>query len=372
MTKQELKKLFADNLKKVSGMGVQTYTLYRKWQELNELKLTSADKQKIWEIKQSVWIPKKPDDYLQLEPEVIVADGKENAYIWTMLRRLTTNGVWSQSPGRFGKFLVRDKKTMTYMGVISIGSDFISIGGRDSYIGWTMKDKMEMHRLNNLAMGSSIVPCQPLGYNFVGGKLLALLTVSEVIEDFWNTRYAEKLVGVTTTSFFGSVKSSSQYTGLSYWKSCKFSEGSIPIEPEESVYKEIKEWVKENFPVKFAELMAPRKGGPASHVRPRLLAIAHKELGVKATTNNFSRGVYFCELYNNTNAFLCNKEELGEKRFDNSVKALSEVWRQKYARKRVEKLVREDKYNTDTLFYDSMIGMSWEDTKTKYLNDVGR
>jgi hypothetical protein len=280
---------------------------------------------------------------------------------------------FSQSPGRFGKFLVRDKKTLMYLGVISIGSDFISIGGRDSYIGWSMENRMKEHKLNHLTMGSSIAPMQPLGYNYVGGKLIALLTASEVIEDFWNTKYAEKLVGVTTTSLFGSIKTTSQYTGLKNWHQCQSSLGAIPIEPSEHVYKEIKQWVKETFPEKYEELMAPRKGGPASHVRPRLLAIAHKELKVKAINNNFSRGVYFCELYKNTNEFLRNEtQELGEKKFDNSVKSLSDVWKQRYARKRVEKLVKEERYNIDKLFYDDIIGKSFEDVKKKYLSDVGR
>lgn len=89
MDKKTLKKLFQDNIKFVSKMGVQTYTLYRKWQELNEIKWTNTDIQKMFEIKSNIWIPKNPEDYEKLEPEVLVVENinKELSYIWTMLRR---------------------------------------------------------------------------------------------------------------------------------------------------------------------------------------------------------------------------------------------------------------------------------------------
>lgn len=377
MDKKELKKLFQDNIKFVASMGVQTYTLYRKWHELNEIEWTDNDKQRMIEIKNNIWVPNEPNDHEKLEPEVIIADAtnKEVSYIWTMLRRMISTAIWSQSPGRFGKFLVRDRITQKYLGVISIGSDFISIGGRDKYIGWSMKNRMDDHKLNHLCMASSIVPTQPLGYNYTGGKLIAMLSVSNVIEDFWNSKYQETLAGITTTSLYSSVKEGgvSQYTGLRMYKSCEPSDGKIPVEPEESVYVELKKWIKETYPTKFTELMAPRKGGPASHVRPRLLSIAHKELGVKTVNNNFSRGVYFCELYKNTNEFLCGKDDkLGERKFDNSVEALSSYWKKKYASKRIKKLVSENKNNNDTLFYSDLVGMTFDEAKDKYLNDVGR
>lgn len=372
MEKAELKKLFQTNLNETSKLPVPEHILHEKWLELNSINWTAADKQKMWEVRQSIWDYKSPEDYLALEPEVIVADSKVNAAIWTMLRRMTSTAKWSQSPGRFGKFLVRDKKTGLYLGVISIGSDFIAIGGRDSYIGWTTKHKMDLHKLNHVCMGSSIVPTQPLGSNFTGGKLLALLTASEVIEDFWNSKYPEKLAGVTTTSLFGD-KGMSQYTGLHAWHQCQFSTGKVSLEPSEHIYAEIKDWARVNYPNEFNALMKSGPSGPPSHARPRLLALAHKHLGVKTVNSNFTRGVYFCELFKNTNAFLRNEEpELGERKFDNSVKTLSDIWKQRYARKRIAKLVKEERNDHNILFYDSLIGMSWDDAKAKFLADVGR
>jgi hypothetical protein len=54
------------------------------------------------------------------------------------------------------------------------------------------------------------------------------------------------------------------------------------------------------------------------------------------------------------------------------VKSLSELWKQKYARKRIEKLVREQRTNDSSLFYDTLIGISWDKAKEMYLDNVGR
>ena len=61
------------------------------------------------------------------------------------------------------------------------------------------------------------------------------------------------------------------------------------------------------------------------------------------------------------------------KSFDTSTEALSELWKEKYARKRITNLVKNDRtYLTETLFYDDVCFMSWPETKEKYLGEVGR
>ena len=61
------------------------------------------------------------------------------------------------------------------------------------------------------------------------------------------------------------------------------------------------------------------------------------------------------------------------KSFDTSTEALSELWKERYARKRITNLVKNDRTNlTETLFYDDVCFMSWAETKEKYLGEVGR
>ena len=110
--------------------------------------------------------------------------------------------------------------------------------------------------------------------------------------------------------------------------------------------------------------------------RNRSHTFTYNQLGIdkKLIKSEHARGIYFGELYENTNEFL--REEIKEdklvRRFDNSVEALTDIWKNKYAKKRLASLKKQDRVSKETHFYDDIIYMTWEDTKKKYLNDVGR
>ena len=60
------------------------------------------------------------------------------------------------------------------------------------------------------AMGFVIVPSQPFGYNYLGGKLLALLCCSHFAREAMNDSF-EKDIALFETTFYGSVTDASQY-----------------------------------------------------------------------------------------------------------------------------------------------------------------
>jgi hypothetical protein len=289
-----MKKIIEENFKYLSGMSVKEYTLYRKWMEINEkyppkkkenpfFDLSSVDDYpELSEIKSKIWIPKKPDDYLKLEPEVVLVNDKETNNIWNILRIFTSRMTWKQNVGRIMRFFIRDKATGCYLGVISVASDFISLGGRDSYIGWSYDDRIKKKMLAYTAMGSSIVPTQPLGFSYVGGKLLSLLVCSDKVENSWNAKYKEPLVGFTTTSLYGGF---SQYNRLKYWKKCKSTKGEIPLEPSDDIYRKTREYVKDNYPKDFEKLTINKKK-ILSRPKARLLAFAYTKLGIKPPVNS--------------------------------------------------------------------------------------
>jgi hypothetical protein len=353
----------------MKNMSVQEYTLYRKWEEINQRNWSKDELQRIWEVQNQIWRPKSPEDFEKLDPQVVHVNDKFTSLTWLVLRVFTHTMPWKINVGRIQRFYVINKSDYTFLGIISVASDFVSLKGRDAEIGWSYDQRIKQKMLNYTAMGSTIAPTNPLGYNFVGGKLIALLTVSDFVEDTWNKKYKEPVVGITTTSLYGGY---SQYTRLKYWKKCASTEGKIPLEPSDEVYLQIREWVKEKYPDDFNELTL-NEDKILSRPKSRMLFFAYRKLGIKAPENDFSRGVYWCPLYKNTNAFLRQeKKDLGKKNFDNSVKSLTKLWKEKYARKRVDNLVKSDRYNLDTLYYNGMIGMSWDEAKEKYLGDVGR
>jgi hypothetical protein len=368
----EVKKIMEDDIARVSAMSVEEYTLYRKWCEINEKLWGTRELQRIWEVKRAIWRPDDPQDYKNLDLQVVDADTPDRALTWNVLRIFTSTLHWLQSPGRFARFFIIDRPTRKYIGCISLGSDFIAIGGRDEYIGWTREDKLDHKMLTYTAMGSSIVPTQPLGFNYTGGKLVGLMAGCDTVEKAWNSRYPnEKLLAVTTTSVYGGL---SQYNRLKYWRKCASSEGKISIEPSNDAYFAVRDWMKDKYPVELKQFEAKKEDGSIpSHPKAKVLQFAYSKLKVKQKDNNAPRGVYFCELYTNTKEFLRREtKDPGKKLFDNSVFTLTEFWKKRYAKPRLENLLADKRYNTDTLFYDDLIDISWEDAKKKYLGEVGR
>jgi len=63
-------------------------------------------------------------------------------------------------------------------------------------------------------MGFIIVPTQPFGFNYLGGKLLAAICCSHLTKDALDKKYGGPFCMFETTSLYGSTKSSSQYDGM--------------------------------------------------------------------------------------------------------------------------------------------------------------
>lgn len=363
-----VKKALRENFEELEKMSIPEYTLYRKFCEVNNKEWTTDEHARIWEIKNSLWCPEEPEDYLKLQPAVINVKNTADSKTWTLLRIFCSTMPWNQNVGRIMRFIVYDKVTRSYLGVMSLASDFISLGPRDSYIGWTYEHRIKKKRLNYTAMGSTIVPTQPLGFDYVGGKLMTLILCSDVIVNAWNNNYKkEKLVSITTTSLYGGQ---SQYNGLKYWKKCGSTEGKIPMEPTDEMYKIIKDWVKEKYPNDYKKLTVNEKK-ILSRPKSRMLSFAYTKFGIKPPENNAPRGVYVCNLYNNSSEFLSMKTDvLGKPLYDNKLQIMINLWKEKYAKKRIEKLVKDGSFSTKSLFYDKLIGMEWKEVKEKYLKDV--
>ena len=226
---EEIKKAVIGDLTTASQMSVQEYTLYQKWLEVHHkyplveglfgAELNEADRIHIDTIKNNIWMPTHPDDYLKLQPRLMFANG-EVAEKWNTLRNFIHTMKNNNNIGRNINYIAYDEVTGKYLGVICISSDFLDLTPRDKYIGWSREKKTHGHMINHTAIGSTIGPVQPLGYNYMGGKLLALLCLSDEVQNRWKELYHDKLIAVTTTSLYGQTKAHglSQYDRLTHWK----------------------------------------------------------------------------------------------------------------------------------------------------------
>jgi hypothetical protein len=394
--KDELVKFLTEDLTYASKMDVREYTLYQKWCEVKErypgeMRMdVFGDQTFEWEnpeqellikkVKSKFWMPKEPDDYAKLKPVLKLHNG-ELAETWNAIRTFSSTMKNNSNIGRNLFYTIEDEITENYLGVICISSDFLDLTPRDKSIGWDRTVKTSEGMINHTAIGSTIVPLQPLGYNYMGGKLLALLCLSDTVQKDWKEKYGDTLVGVTTTSLYGNTKSGglSQYDGLEHWNKMGFSSGSVAFEPSRSTKKMIFEWLKEEHTRKYFEWWEAKnkQGLPLKRDhKNRSLHFAYPKLGIpKALTRTeHQRGIYFSPLYNNTNEFLCKKIKDDElvKSFDTSTDALTEIWKTKYAKGRISMLKKKNNVSYENLFYDDLIYLSWEDTKAKYLPQVGR
>lgn len=378
----ERKKLVT-SLDKLKGMSVQEFTFYKKWEELQSLSReisSNADlvhKPKIWNFDDINDETRTIQQIDELDPEVIFVEEDDDHYeAWNILRLFGHTMEFSQNPGRFLRFFVIDKASGKYLGVLSVASDVIIITDRDKYIGWTMDHRLKDKKLAHSAIGSCIMPTQPFGYNFLGGKLAACMITSKVVRDTWERLYGQKLVGITTTSLYGSY---SMYNNIPWWHKCGTSAGKILIKPDQGCYDVWHKWLKENRKEKYEKAMTQKEGvsGPVTAAKLRILSMIMDacEIKQKNYTHGYERGCFSSLFYINSKEFLCKK--IQEKdlvlnpRMVGDVKSIMEWWKPK-AINRYRKLFAEKNLKPEILFYSDVPGMPYEDAKTKYFADVGR
>ena len=373
------KQKFIDNMDFLKSMSVQEQTLYKKWQEFNKDEKLMSQITSLDVISNQLW---KPTDINNLEQtiqeindmEPIVEYTQDNAK-WTLLRQGISSMEFVANPGRNIKFYVKDKVSNKYLGVICMGSDVTSLGSRDEYIGWTRDNKFKDGKLNHTAIGTSIIATQPLGYNFLGGKLVSALVTCSTIRDKWQEMYNETLVGATTTALYGIH---SQYNGIPHWKTLGETKGKISIKPDDSAYDVWHQWLKDNKTEKYEKLVELRPNGqPQTGIKQKIIQMIYQELGIKRTKyeHGFKRGAYYADIYENGRPFLrneINEDELVMKeKYKLDYDRIINWWKPKAIR-RYEKLHKENRLKPESLFYSDIIGMSWEETKEKYLGDIGR
>jgi len=378
------KKKFIDNMNLLKTMDVAEQTFYKKWMEVQQYG-DLINKSSV--VKAKIWTPIDLDneeltikEINELNPTVeIIDDSNDTKTDWDMLRIFTHTMEFCNTPGRFIKLLVTDGNTdnKRYLGVLSVSSDVIAIKDRDDYLGWTTDSRLKGNKtINNSAIGSCIASVQPFGYNFLGGKLCAGLITTSVIRDLWKKQYNNVLAGMTTTSLYGSY---SMYNSLKWWHKCGSSAGKMSIKPDDNVYNVWHQWIKENRKEEYDKSMTQKEGtnGPVTGAKNRVLSMIFRELGLKSSNyeHGFERGTYYAPFYENTKEFLDNKIDESQLKMKPLYKGdKDEVlnWWKPKAISRYQKLKSENKLSRDILYYNSMIGMSYEDAKTKFLGDVAR
>ena len=378
------KQKFIDNMDFLKEMSVQESVLWKKWEEFNKDPQFFMDRaDTIDRLEKTIWQP--TDIYNKeltiqeinsIEPIVEpVEQGNAKANEdWIITRRLIHSMEFTANPGRNVKFYVRDKSTNKVLGMICLGSDVTSLGVRDTLIGWNKENKFKEGKLNHTAIGTTICCVQPLGFNMLGGKLVAQMVTSKVVRDTWKKLYGQTLVGISTTALYGIH---SMYNGIPQWKTLGETKGKISLKPDDSFYDTWHQWLKENKTEDYKRVTTSKTGQPVTGIKQKIIQLIYKELDIKRAKyeHGFKRGCYFANIYQNGKEFLrseINEDQLVIRNmFDRDIEYIDSWWKRK-AIKRYENLLEQNRIKPEKLFYSGMINISWEEAKEKYLKDIGR
>lgn len=146
-----------------------------------------------------------PED---MDLEVVELDN----HTWdTSINMISSHSNMVSIPGKALKLAVKEKTTNKFVGFIRFGSPVINCKPRNELLG-NVPNLTVFNRTS--IMGFVIVPVQPFGYNYLGGKLLAGICCSHYVREKLNKKYDMNLVMFETTSLYGNSKASSQYDGM--------------------------------------------------------------------------------------------------------------------------------------------------------------
>jgi hypothetical protein len=380
-----------ENMDYLMTMSVQEQTLYKKWVELQEPSMIQA-KSQIASYYDLQWKPTDINnkeltikEIQSLDPYVEIVDDPKESTKWAAVRRMIHTMDFTANPGRNVKINVKDRVSGKLLGQISLASDVTAMGVRDNFIGWTKDNKFVDGKLNNTTIASTIVCTQPLGYNFLGGKLIAMMTTTPEVREYWNSKYKNVLIAVGTTSLYGIH---SQYNGIPLFKTLGESAGKISLKPDDKFYDPWHQWIKENRAQWYKDNISDERArngasmgyesnGPVSGIKQKILSAIFKECGIKATEyhHGFKRGVYMAMMYENGCEYLRNEitedKLILKDKFKQGTEYINKWWK-KHAISRYTKLHDEGRIKPEHLFYIDAIGISWEEMKAKYLSEVGR
>jgi len=395
--------------------GIEDYTLFHKWEELKDIKERFPE-EVIQEVYNNIWIPKGISDYRRLHPELVeirnlsfeAIDFFGNPYNvksqehdklndhWVLIRTLISSQTYDGSVGRSIRFLVRDKVSQKYLGAICISSDLFAITPRNQDLKITQKQWEKL--IDHSANGSTIIPCQPFGTRYLGGKLLALLCLSNDVSDAWERKYGKKLVSVTTTSLWRNKKPFSQYDGMGgYWKNLGETSGSSALKPSKKLYEMMRQWMKQKYPYEYWQHYEAKGRNGMLLLREnknRAIIFCMKKLGIDRNLymSNHQRGIYYARLYKNTDDFFSGKISSSEliRKEGYSVEELTHYWRyggrgDKYNKEkkhfhasmtkgRIDKQLLETTFekNEQPDWYLLDADLTFEELKIKRRADIGR
>ena len=278
----------------------------------------------------------------------------------TLLKAVSSHNNESNIPGRELRWMVFEKNTKKVLGFIRFGSPTINSKPRNEWLG-KAPNLSVFNR--HAAMGFVIVPSQPFGYNYLGGKLLALLCCSHFARETLNEVFEKDIALFETTSLYGSTTDASQYDGLKPFMRYKGLTESkfLPLLHDEAFHKLHDRFTLLNNNTPLTDSKASSKKMKRQTKMISITRNSLKEYGLDNELDQFNsviqtalsltqkKRTYFCEYgYSNVREVILGEQEelLRGPNWDKFYLENIISWWKRKATKRYEKLKAEDRFRT--------------------------
>jgi len=162
------------------------------------------------------------------------------------LLEMTASFSPDDPPGKNSKLCVQEKNSGKIVGFIKLASPLINAKPRNEWLGRPLQTENleEMRHFNKgTIMGFVIVPAQPFGFNYLGGKLMAAICTSHDVRRFLNKKYGGPFCMFETTSLYGNIKGGSMYDGMRPFLRYKGdTESKFFLTFADDMYHEMRKW----------------------------------------------------------------------------------------------------------------------------------
>jgi hypothetical protein len=165
---------------------------------------------------------------------------QSNHDTFNTLLEMTASFTYEEAPGKEVKLIVQETNTGKAVGFIKLGSPTINSKPRNDWLGEPPNLTIFNQRC---IMGFIIVPVQPFGFNYLGGKLLSLICCSHEVREILNKKYDTEMCLFETTSLYGNIKGTSQYDGMKpYLRYRGDTESKFLLTLPDFIYHDLHKW----------------------------------------------------------------------------------------------------------------------------------
>jgi len=262
---------------------------------------------------------------------------KYNQDLYSEILNMTaSNAIEEAIPGRTIKWIVVENTTNKIVGVIRFGSPTINSKPRNDYFG----EVIPLSKINHeFVMGFNIVPVQPFGYNYLGGKLLALLASSNELKRQFDAKYGTDLHYFETTSLYGTTKGVSMYDGLKpYIRHIGDTESNFLPLFHDDYFREMFWWFNNNANG-GERLISADKSSKKLKIQTKMISIIIKSLQDASKLHEFKKCIEHAKS-------LTEKKRYYISKFGYEPEEVIQWWKVK-ATKRYHKLLQDNKLRKD-------------------------